>query len=193
MNFNWIIESLKAVKEISIKKMIILFICIYPLFTVVYFKDELSMLFKKNVSIVEVRELNKVIRLTNNLKDEYNTSFVSVWVYQPSGDEKLYKERVSYSGDYRNKFIDLEKVNLIQHPNLLNSLRNNKYIKVDKNSSFELSKLVSAYEVGVLYIIPIKNEYGLLVAEVMVAFDKELNQDKIEKLINSTELIRILM
>ncbi len=188
-----IVELIKTLKDISIKKIMVIFICIYPLFTVVYFKNELMLMFKPSVEMVELENVGDIIRETNNLKDNFRASFVSVWLYQPSGHNKFFKERISYSGDSRNLMYDLSKVQLIHHPSLLNALRNNKYVRIFDDSSFELSKLVNAYDINVIYVIPLKNDYGLITSEIMIGLDYEPNEKQLKKIINSTELIRLKM
>lgn len=186
-------DVLGVIKEMSIKKIIVVFICAYPIFTAIYFKDELKLMFTNNEQVVrvEVDDVKSIIEQTHKIKDIFNSASVSVWIYQPKGDEKAYKERVCYAGDSRNLFYELKEVKLIHHSKILNPLNNNTYIKVTKESDYALAKLLHAYNVDVLYLIPIKNDYGLLVAELMVVFDKEINNDELKSLINSAELIRL--
>lgn len=194
MNFSIITDIINGVKEMPIKKIIVVFICIYPIFTAIYFKDELTLMFDYNVEKrVEVRDVDNLVKKTHELKDRFNASAVLVFIYQPKGDEKSYKERVCYSGDSRLIFSDLNKMRLIHYPKLLNDLNKNTYIKVTKMSDYKLSKLLFAYDTDVLYVIPIKNDYGLLIAEVMVVFDNELSNENLNDLINYVELIRISM
>lgn len=187
-------DILNSVKEMSIKKIIVVFICIYPIFTAIYFKDELKLMFDSKIDEkIEVRDVNNLVQKTHKLKDRFDATAVLVFIYQPSGDEKAYKERVCYSGDSRNVFYDLTEMKLIHYPKLLKELKNNTYVKIDKESNHGLSRLISAYDVNVSYIIPITNDYGLLVAEVMVVFDNEISNEKLMKLIDSSELYRISM
>lgn len=191
---NWIVEFFKTVKDMTIKKIIIVFICIYPLFGVVYFKNELSLMFSQTKDLIVIENPTKIIIEANKIKDNFKASVVSIWIYQPSGDKKAFKERIHYTGDSRNLFFNLDRVELIHHPQLLSSLTNNKYVKVSSKSKYELSKLVDAYDgIEVIYVIPLKNAYGLIFSEIVVAFDKELNENQLNKLIASSELIRITM
>jgi len=194
MNVGFVTDILNGVKDMPIKKIIVVFICIYPIFTAIYFKDELKLMFDNNVEEkVVVRDVNNLVQKTHELKDRFDASAVSVYVYQPRGDEKSYKERVSYSGNSDNVFIDLKTMNLIHYPKLLKSLNNNTYIKVTKDSEYGISKLLSAYNMGVMYIVPIRNDYGLLIAEVMFVFENDISNEELNNLINSTELYRISM
>lgn len=194
MNLSIITDILDGIKGMTIRKMIVFFICIYPIFTAIYFKDEIKLILGNSVEEkVIVRDVNDLVKKTHELKDRFDATAVLVFIYQPKGDEKLYKERVCYSGDSRNVFYDLTEMRLIHYPKLLGDLNNNTYVKITQSSNHGMSKLLSAYNVGVTYIVPIKNDYGLLTAEVMVVFDNEINNENLKNLINSTELYRISM
>lgn len=186
-----IVDILKVLKDMSIKKIIVVFVCIYPIFTSIYFKDELKLMFTNTSTEVKVEDITGVIEQTLRIRDKYNCATVSVWLYQPDGDSKEYKERISYTGDQRNVFFELTEIKLLQHPKILFGLRNNKYIKVSKGNHYELSKLVKAYNVKEAYVIPIKNDFGLIIAELLLAFDEELSDEEINNIINSMEMIRL--
>ena len=192
MNVSWLTDILTSIKDMSIKKIIVVFICIYPLFASFYFKDELKLMFVSSDIKVEVSNVNKLVQTTHNIKDKFKATSVLVFLYQPSGDVKKYKERICFSGDSRNVFFELTKEDLIRHPKLLNDVNHNDYVLVNSVSNHTLSKLMSVYNV-VAYIIPIRNDYGLITAEVMVVFDNEISNLMLNELINSTELIRISM
>ena len=164
---------------------------------VVYnFQDSIRIALHNSSTIeyVEVENYSKLVETNIKIREVFNASSSSVFVYQPKGDDREYKERISYSSNIDKVFGDINRISLLEHSNMLSVLNDNDYILITKyTKEYKLSKLVNLYDVEALYVIPLKNIYGLIMGELVVSFDKKLSKEGLDRLLNYSELIRIVI
>lgn len=191
MNFQWVSDVLNALKGWQIKKIVVVFICLYPIFAAIYFKEELKLMLIHVDSNVKVSDINSLVQNSHIIRERFKASSISIYLYQPAGEKKTTKERICYASDERRIFSELSKMDIVSHSDVLNSMRTKDIIEIDSKNGFVFSKLISAYGIEVAYIVPIRNEYGSIVAEVLISFDKKLDESTKIKLINAVELIKL--
>lgn len=191
MNNSWISDVLHALKGWQIKKILVVFICIYPILAAMYFTDELKLMLTNTESNVKVANVSNLVQSTNMLKDKMRAASISVYLYQPTGDKKTSLQRICYASDERRIFADLEKIEVVAHSDIIKSFKATNIIAVYPTSTYDISTLLTAYDVKAAYVIAIRNDLGSIKAEAILTFDRILTIEEQEIMSSNISLINL--
>jgi hypothetical protein len=179
---NLLIDKLNST---PIKRLVIYAMLIYPLVLMHYYRDELKLVFNDYYDdSVKISQLAKVQERCFELKVQYGTAAVSIYVYQPRTKHKNFKERIVVSAS--NEYIPIEQNRIIplsSRTRILEELKRNNFSKITAKSGHHESAIVVAKDLHQIIITPIFDiETDQLIGEVMWVFKDEVNV-QLERLI----------
>lgn len=168
---------LDKLNSVSIKRLFIYAILLYPFAIMHYYKDELSLVFSNYyANEVKIESLAKVQENCFRLKIQYNAAAVLLYIYQPNDRFKHYKERVVASGS--SDYTPMEKMRIIPlsaHTRISESLRVNNYEIITKDSGHKESSIVRSNELDQIIITPIKDfASNQIIGEMVWVFKNKL-------------------
>lgn len=186
----YVVDILHKLETISIRRLIIYAIIIYPIILLVTYKDEISLVITtRSNDVVTVHDLASAQERCFSLRKFYDATSVMLYVYQPASKNKTYKERVifSSSSDY-TPLETTKQLQLTSRSKLLEAIKYDGFAKITAESGHIESSIVSAYNLSHIYVTPIRdNTTGIVIGEVMWYFDYD-KQIMPQQLINAGQI-----
>lgn len=176
-----------SMNKTTLKRLIIYFILSYPIFVMYFFKDEVKLLISSYQSNVELLNLADAQQRCFTLRNKYGAEAVLLYVYQPSGPNKSYKERMIFSSG--EKYIPLESmkmINLYSRSRILEELKQNSYSLITQTSGHQESSILKSYNLNKEYIIPLVEPTSKeLIGEVIWVFETDIDINVADLIVES--------
>lgn len=188
----FIIDQIPKIFEVlnktPLKRIIIYVALIFPIYVVHTYKDEFSLLMTNNEKNVVLKNISEVQEKCFTLRNKYNAEAVIVYLYQPSGKNKTYKERVVFSTNEYKPMSSMKIINLFSRANIIADLNKIDYCLVTSNSNHNESTIIASFELSMGVITSIRdNDNKQLIGEVVWLF-KGQNQTEYETLIKEGQI-----
>lgn len=163
----------------SIKRLIIYALLIYPIVILRTYHDEISMLLtfpNKTVKIMDVAAVQDKCFL---MKTKHHAEAVMLYVYQPSGKNKIYKERMIFSaGSIYTPLPSSRILQLSANSRVLEDLKKQNYSYITLTSGHQESAILQLYNLKKAYITSIRDVVSdQIIAEVVWVFKDDIPID----------------
>lgn len=180
-----IIQLLAKLNSTSFKRLILYAILLYPIVILRTYHKEISLLLSFPNSTVKLVDIAAVQDKCFLMKTKRHAEAVLLYVYQPAGKNKSYKERTVFSTG--NIYVPLPTSQTLQlsvTSRILEDLNKQNYSFVTSSSGHQESSILQLYNLKKAYITAVKdNVSGQIIAEVVWIFKDDIP-------INVEELIR---
>lgn len=181
-------KILKGLNQTPLKRIVIYFSLIYPLYFIYINKDGLSMLLNDNQKTVTISNVSESQERCYMLRTKYNAESVIIYAYQPRGNDKTYKERLIFSSNIFRPYEKNRIVNLFSRSQIVESLKKNGYAIITPKSKNHESSILLNNNLSLAIITPIR-ENNLLLGEVIWLFkDKKLEEIDVQTLVTEGEV-----
>lgn len=186
-------QLINELNKATVQKLLIYVFAAMQLTVVVLYKNEISLLLvNQNNLKIEVENIAEPQEKCFNLRTKYGAESVLLYVYQPRGLNKTYKERIVFSNS--SKFTPLSSmvtVNLFSRSDVVSSLIKNSYCILTPNSNHVDSYILDSFEMKSAVITSIRGKDSKdLVGEVVWIFkDKQdFSNSEIHRLIAESQI-----
>ena len=166
---------LEILNKTSMQRLLIYVFVILQLTIVLTYKNEISLILMSNSEHkVEITNIPEAQERCFKLRQKHNAEAVIVYVYQPSGKNKSYKERVVFStGDYYKPLSSMKNVNLFSRADVISTLNKKEYCVITSSSGHVDSSIISSYELDSAIITSIRSkDSNEIVGEVIWIFQQ---------------------
>lgn len=181
-----LIEKLNST---SIKRLIIYAMLVYPIAIMYFYSDEVKLLLSSSDSVIEIQNIANVQQNCFRLREKYSAETVQLYVYQPSGKNKTYKELTVFSTTQAYTPLASTKIiQLVSRTRVIEEMKTEGYSLVTSKSGHHESSIVSSYGMTRLLIVPVKDAVtGQIIGEVNWLFKHDTEID-VADLINDSQI-----
>lgn len=180
-----LIEKLNST---SIKRLLIYAMLVYPLAIMYFYGNELKLALLSADDKTEITNIAEAQQNCFRLRQKYGAETVQLYVYQPAGKHKTWKELSVFSTISYAPLASTKTIQLVSRTRVLEELRTQGWSLITVKSGHHESAIVSSFNMTKLLIIPIKDDVtGQIIGEVHWLFK---NDDKIQinDLINDSQI-----
>lgn len=179
---------LESLNKTPIRRVIVYMMLLFPVFVVTTYREEIGYLLapvNKNVAINNIAEAQE---RCFRLRHKYNVEAVLVYIYQPAGKNKNYKERIVFSTETYKPMSSMKVINLFSRSNITHDLNTKGYCIITSLSGHAESAIIAYSKLTNAIITPIKdNDTNELIGEVAWLF-QETTEEKIETIISEGQI-----
>lgn len=166
-----------------LKRIIIYCALLTPIYIVTTFRNEISFLLTPTSKNVVVENLADAQNKCYSLRIKYDAEAVLVYIYQPSGREKSYKERMFFSSENYKPISSMKMVNLFSRADIITDLKKKGYCEITQKSNHYESSILTHSKLSVAYITPIyDNVTNEMIGEVAWLFKEQPTKLNVETL-----------
>lgn len=183
---------LKELRTLSTKRILLITVIVVPTLLVWLFSTSINTCIQDwlsdNQELVQVSDLDHAVRRLNSILVEFHADAVLLYVYQPSGPVKQYKERVySASIDY----VPEEYNTIIQlsaSPIALADYMTKNYSIATPTTKHVISRELAGHDIAIAYMLPVYDTEHVVIADVIVMYKTIPICVNIDQLYNRAQL-----
>lgn len=168
----------------SLKRLAIYALLAYPIVVMYFYQTEIKLLLLPTSQSLKIENIANVQERCYQLRQHHQAEAVILYLYQPAGKNKTYKERIVFStGNVYTPLPSMKIMQLFSASSILADLREDDLSIITKTSKHQYSPILSDSRLSKAYVTPIRDkDNNELVGEILWVFKNDIP-------INTNELI----
>lgn len=172
-------KLIESLNKTSIQRLVLYAFIIFNATIFYVYRVEISLMLSRNEQRIELTNVPSAQERCFILRQKYSAEAVIIYVYQPAGKNKSYKERIAFStGDHFKPLSSMRNVNLFSRADIIADLNRQNYSLITAGSGHIDSSIVSSFDLQSAVITSIRSkDSNELVGEVVWIFKDDTAND----------------